>query len=238
MALYDSRLIKKQEVADGTMEFVLEKPSGLEYRAGQFFDIILEGKPDAEKSTYVHGFSFVSAPYEDYVAAATRMRGSAFKNAIKALPEGSPIKVEAVWGEFFLPRKTTTPIVFLIGGIGITPVMSMLKQATHDETGHKITLIYANTNPARAAFIDELRELEKANPGFTLVTTFSQPDDAKPGDEQGRVDGAMIKRHVDNLDEPLWYLSGPPGMVRAMRETLVSIGADEDNIRTEEFDGY
>lgn len=238
MPIYNSKLLHKKQVAEGTMEFILEKPKDLKYRAGQFFDIILEkSAPDAEKSSYQHGFSFVSAPYEDHLAAATRMRNSAFKRAIAALPENSAIKLDAVWGSFTLPKDESIPVVFLIGGIGVTPVRSMVAQATHDKTHHKMTLIYANRAPANAAFTEEFKQFAAKNANFTFVPVYDTKSN-DPGAEHGMVDAAMVRRHVPDLTKPRFYLSGPQGMVRAMRTLLTEMGVDEDNIRTEEFDGY
>ncbi|CAM5189516.1 Ferredoxin-NADP reductase OS=Castellaniella defragrans OX=75697 GN=HNR28_000663 PE=4 SV=1 [Castellaniella defragrans] len=236
MAIYDSRLTGKKEVAEGTMEFTFEKPKDFKFRAGQFFDIILNAAPGAEKKTYVHGFSFVNAPYEDHIAAVTRMRGTPFKNAIRDLPLNTPVKLDAVFGSFTLSKNEAKAAVFLIGGVGITPVRSMIAQATHDKTAHKITLLYANDTQARAPFIAELQQFARQNPNFTFVPVYTQEKVA--GAEHGRVDADMVRRHVPDLASPIFYLSGPPGMVRAMRELLMSLDADEDNIRTEEFDGY
>src|SRR5699024_1715026 len=97
-----------------TIEFRLEKPAGLDYRAGQYFDIFLQpASADAPKNDYAHGFSFVSAPFEDYIAATTRMRShSTFKKALNALPVDSPVEVEASWGNYTLRKKADRPIVF------------------------------------------------------------------------------------------------------------------------------
>lgn len=238
MAIYDVRLTGRRQVAEGTMEFFIEKPVGFQYRAGQFFDIILPAATGAEKSSHVHGFSFASAPYEPRIAAATRMRDTPFKRAIGALPDGAPIKMEAVWGEFTLRKDASVPVVYIIGGIGVTPVRSMVAQATHDKTAHKLTLIFANRSPAYAPFVDDFKEFAQENPNFTFVQTYTDTPSSDPADERGRVDADMIARHVSDVKAPLYYMSGPPGMVRATREVLTAMGIDEDNIRTEEFDGY
>lgn len=239
MAIYQSRLTEKREVAEGTMEFVLEKPAELTYRAGQFFDIILEkSSPDAEKSTYQHGFSFASAPYEPHIAAATRMRaGSKFKQALGAMPVGAPVKIEAVWGDYVLSKKTDQPAVFLIGGIGITPVRSMVAQATHDATGHKLTLIFSNRRRSYAPFVDDLKGFAAANPNFKFIQAYDEPS-KDAADESGVITAEMVKRHVPDIFAARYYLSGPPQMVRAMRELLVKMEVDEEDIKTEEFDGY
>lgn len=239
MATYQVKLTGKRQVAEGTMEFQLSKPEGFSFRAGQFFDIILPHQEGDKKGDYVHGFSFVNAPFENYLAAATRMRGSIFKNAIGAMPVGSDLSIEAVWGSFTLPKKEVTrPVVFLIGGIGITPVRSMVAQATHDHSSQRITLLYANRTPAQAAFVDDLQQLALKNPHFTFVPVYTDVAETSAGAERGTIDAAMVKRHVGDTTAPLYYLSGPAGMVRAMRDLLVSLNVDEDDIKTEEFDGY
>ncbi len=237
MAIYDIKLLSKKEIAQGTMEFILEKPAGFNYRAGQFFDILLEkSSPDAKKSSYVHGFSFVSAPFEDHLAAATRMRDSDFKNAIAKLADNTPLKIDACFGNLTLPKEPTKPIVFIIGGIGITPVRSMIAQASHDKTDHKLTLIFANRSKSYAPLIEELNQLAKQNKNFTFVQTYT--DEQVPGAEHGRVNIDMVRKYVPDINAVVYYLAGPAGMVRSSRELLMAAGVDEDNIRTEEFDGY
>lgn len=239
MAIYQTKLVAKREIASGTVDFVLEKPPGLTYRAGQYFDLILpKATPDAAKRDYQHSFSFRTAPYEAEIAAAMRMRkDSVYKRALDALPIGAPVTIDAAWGDYVLRHKADQPCVFLIGGIGVTPVRSMIGQATHDHTDHHLTLLFGNRNVAAAPFVDDFRAWAKANPNFTFVPAFDEPS-GHAGDEHGFIDAAMLRRHVPDLDVPRFYLSGPPAMVRAMRELLTGEGVDEDNIKTEEFDGY
>lgn len=228
---YDVHLLHKKQVAEGTMEFTLEKPTGFEYRAGQFGDLVLPPSTGLTGDNAKHGFSFVSAPFEDTLRMATRMRqSSAFKNAAAQVPDGTLVQLLALWGDFTLHKNAAVPAVFVIGGIGITPVRSIIAQATHDKAPHKITLIYANRTRALAAYTDELERLAAENKNFTFVPVYT--------DTQGRVSAATIRQHVADIAAPRYYLAGPEGMVKAMRALLSEVGADEDNIRTEEFDGY
>ena len=157
-------------------------------------------------------------------------QGSAYKAAAAALPLGSTLQLFAPFGDFTLQKSEKVPAVFLIGGIGITPVRSMIAQATHDHTGHRITLIYSNRNPGTAAYLDELGQLARANPNFRFVPSFS--------DTEGFVDAAMVRKHVPDMAGSRFYMCGPDVMVKAMRKLLLDVGADEDLIKTEEFDGY
>ncbi len=177
---YDVKLIGKREVAENTMEFRLEKPAGLNIRAGQFCDIVLPLPKGTPKEATTHGFSFVNAPCENYVAVATRMRNSPFKNAARGLEIGSMLQIIAAWGDFTLQKDEAIPAVFVIGGIGITPVFSILKQAWHDKTKHKLTLIYANRTRAQAAYSDELEQIARDNVNFTFVRAYTRPRTIPP----------------------------------------------------------
>lgn len=239
MPIINIKLTGKREIANGTVEFLLEKPDGFEFRAGQFCDITLIDPPETDNEGNTRGFSLVTAPYEDYLAVATRLRDTAFKRVFRELPDGSEVAFDAPYGDFTLQKNVSKPAVFIIGGIGVTPVRSMIAQATHDKTEHKITLIHSNKTPADAPFQSDFRGFAKKNPNFTFVPVASveAPDDWDG--ERGLVNAELIKKYVSDFDNTIFYLSGPPGMVKAMRAILVDeLKVDEDNIKTEEFDGY
>ena len=232
------KLIKKEEIANGTMAFYFKKPEGFEFRAGQFADYTLLNPAETDAEGDTRGFSLITAPFEDMVGAATRMRDTAFKRVLKDLPIGTEVKLDGPYGDFTLHKTETTPAVFLIGGIGVTPVRSMIAQATHDKTAHKITLIHSSRTPDDMPFMADFERLAKDNPNFTYVPVASEgaPDDWQG--ERGRVNAEMIRKHVPDLHAPIYYLSGPEGMVKAMRQLLVNLDVNEDNIKTEEFAGY
>lgn len=238
MAIFDVTYLGKHEVAEGTMEFRFSKPAGHSYRAGQFLDILLKAAPGADKMSYVHGFSFVSAPYEDHLAVATRMRGTPFKQAIRALPDNTPVQIDANFGDFVMHKNDAVPAVYIAGGIGVTPARSAIAQATHDRSAHDITLFYVNRSPARAAYNDDFRRFAAQNPHFHFVPVYTRDTAGEAGAESGHLGAETLRRHVQDLAKPKWYVSGPEAFVKATRELLVSVGADEDNIRTEEFEGY
>jgi ferredoxin-NADP reductase len=130
--------------------------------------------------------------------------------------------------------------VFLSGGIGVTPVRSIVLQAAHDKLPHRITLLYSNRTPEDAAFLDDFARAQDENPNFTFVPTMTQMDHSSQSwsGEAGLIDAAMLTRTVGDLKLPIFYISGPRQMVAAMRETLNKSGVDDDKIRTEEFSGY
>src|SRR5690606_21011577 len=133
MPIYTVTLLKKEEIAHQTMAFSFDRPEGFEFRAGQSGDFTLIEPPETDEEGNTRTFSFAQAPYENGLVVATRMRDTAFKRVIRNLSEGSTLKLDAPYGSFVLHKTLTTPAVFLTGGIGITPVRSMIAQATQDK---------------------------------------------------------------------------------------------------------
>jgi ferredoxin-NADP reductase len=240
MPIYKTKLKSREEIAEGTMAFHFEKPDGFAFKAGQFGDYTLINPTDTDSEGNIRGFSLASAPYESDLMLATRMRDTAFKRVLRSMEIGTEITLDAPYGSFTLHNKTSTPAVFLTGGIGVTPVRSIVLQAAHDNLPHKIFLFYSNRRPEDAAFLNELMEAQKRNPNYTFVGTITEPETSsrKWDGETGYITKDMLVKYVGDLILPIYYVAGPPGMVTAMRKTLNEAGVDDDNIRTEEFSGY
>ena len=233
-------LLAKEEVARDTMSFRFAKPAGFEYTAGQFADYTLQNPAETDAEGDIRGFSLSSAPYEPFLMATTRLRDTAFKRVLRNSPIGTELALDAPWGSFTLHHKTERPAVFLTGGIGITPVRSIVLQSVYDDTGHQITVFDSNKRPEDAAFLDEFTQVSADNGRIRFVPTMSRMDTSERewSGETGHVDAAMLSRHLDDLVAPIYYLCGPGAMVKAMRTVLQGIGVDSDDIRTEEFTGY
>lgn len=240
MSVYKINLKSMEQIANGTMAFHFEKPEGLTYKAGQFADYTLINPAETDAEGNVRGFSFASAPYEDTIMFATRMRDTAFKRDMKTMAISTELTLDAPYGSFILQSNTKIPAVFLSGGIGITPVRSIILQATHDKTAHKIFLFYANKTPEDAAFLDELIGVQKRNANFTFVGSMTDMEKSKKewNGETGFFTKEILQKYIDDLSLPIYYIAGPAAMVASIRKTLTESGVDEDNIRTEEFSGY
>ena len=237
---YQSTLLGRTEVAEGTMAFQFEKPKDFVFKAGQYIDLTLSGSQPGPSNGLTHTFSIVSSPFEKELVVTTRIRTTVFKQAISILPIGSGVRIEGPMGSFSLHNNTARPAVFLAGGIGIAPFLSMLSYARDEKLRHPIVLFYANRYLEDAAFIDELWKLERANPRFRFVPILTRTDKNYRGwkGETGHITSEMLLTHVGILRGPMYYIAGPPTMVAAARRTLSEGGVDEDDIRTEEFAGY
>src|SRR5262250_147050 len=145
---YEARLLNRVEVAEDTMAFHFEKPPGFEFRPGQSSDLTLVNPPETDSEGNVRTFSIASAPFEDQLMFATRMRETAFKRSLKKMPLATVVKMEPAMGSFTLHKNSAKPAVFLAGGIGVTPFSSIVRQADHDRAPHKLYLFYSNRRPA------------------------------------------------------------------------------------------
>lgn len=240
MAQHETRLLRRETVAEGTMAFYFDKPAGFSHRAGQNMQVTLIDPPESDAKGPSRTFTIASAPHEPDLMIATRMRDSAFKRVLKSAPPGLKLEIEGPNGIMTLHEDAARPAVFLAGGIGVTPFLSMARDAAKQSLPHRIWFFYSNRRPEDAAFLEELRALEKANPNYRLVPTMAEAEkSSQPWKEEiGFIRRDMLERHLANLLGPVYYFAGPPGMAMAMQEMLAKIGVSEDDMRSEEFYGY
>ena len=233
-------LTKREEIAEGTMAFHFAKPADFQFRPGQSMDLTLLNPPETDAEGNSRAFSIASAPFDNDLMIATRMRDTAFKRVLRKAPPGLQVKIDGPGGSFVLHRKSEKPAVFLAGGIGITPFLSIIRQAGHDQSPHHMYLFYSNRRPEDAAFLDLLSEATKQNPNFHLIATMTETDKSHREwrGETGFINKDMLTKHLPSLQGPIYYLAGPPAMVAAMRRMLIGAGVDQDDMRTEEFSGY
>ncbi len=240
MSNYIVKLVSKEEIAAETMAFHFEKPEGFIYKAGQYGDWTHIHPPETDSDGDTRTFTLASAPCENILTFATRMRDTAFKRVLRAMDPGTEIKLEAPFGSFTLHNNADVPAVFLVGGIGVTPVRSIVLQAEHDRLPHTLQVFYANNTPEDAAYLSELMAAGEHNPHYSFIGTMAEME--KSGTvwlgETGFITGEMLGKYITNLALPIFYVVGPPAMVQAMRGVLNESGVDDDNIRTEEFSGY
>jgi ferredoxin-NADP reductase len=235
-----SKLMCREEVAEGTMAFHFEKPSGFNFKAGQSADVTLTDPPETDAEGNTRTFSIASPPFENELLFTTRMRDTAFKRSLKKVALATEMKIGSAAGSFILHKNPAKPAVFLAGGIGITPFFSIVRQADRDRLPQKLYLFYSNRRPEDAPFLDTLQTLETTNPNFRLICTMTEMSKSKKEwkGETVPIDKEMLSRHLSILQGPIYYIAGPPAMVAAMRQMLVSAGVEEDDIRADEFAGY
>jgi ferredoxin-NADP reductase len=240
MATYTVSLKHRREVAEGTTAFLFEKPDGLSFKAGQYLNFTLLDPPETDAEGNTRTFSIASAPDEEELMMATRIRDTAFKRVLKTMPLGAQVEIEGPYGNFTLHKNAARPAVFLTGGIGITPYRSIIRDAGRKKLPHRLFLFYSNRRPEDGAFLEELQQAERDNPNYQFVGTMTDMANSKRPwqGKTGYINRDMLAQSISDLTTPIYYIAGPPGMVTAMRKMLADADINDDSIRTEEFNGY
>ncbi|MEK6406848.1 MAG: FAD-dependent oxidoreductase [Acidobacteriota bacterium] len=240
MATYKIKLKRREDVAEGTVAFHFHKPEAFQFKAGQFLRFTLIDPPETDAEGAGRTFSIASAPHEEDLMIATRMRDTAFKRVIKSMALGSEIEIKGPYGKMTLHDDPARPAVFLTGGIGITPFRSIALDAAHAGLAHRLHLFYSNRRPQDAAFLDQLAELEKINPNYRFIATMTSATASTSSwtGETGYINAEMLARFIDDLKAPVYYVAGPQALVTAMKKTLGEAGVSDADLSAEEFSGY
>ncbi len=220
------RFEKSEQAADHIYSFYFAPVSPatkLNYVAGQFIELRVP-HDDRDNRGDRRWFTLSSAPTEDLYAITTKFAakdGSSFKDALRRLKPGTEVDMAAPIGDFVLPKDPSIPLVFVAGGIGVTPFRSMIAYTQASAEKRDITLLYAANSQAEIAFkpiVQKLGDNFKAVVGERLtadtVLAASKPD------------------------ESYIYLSGPEPMVQALQQALKEAGVNKQNVQTDFFPGY
>src|SRR5436190_1394709 len=138
----ETRLLRSEPVAEGTMVFYFERPAGFDYQAGQNAQFSLLDAKEFDGFGPTRTFTFASAPHERELMIATRIRDTAFKRTLKSAAPGLRVGVDGPNGLMVLHGDPTRPAVFIAGGIGVTPFLSMVRHAAHARLPHPLWLFY------------------------------------------------------------------------------------------------
>jgi len=228
---------EKREVAKGTLLVLFAVESYPAYRPGHYFWVELPDRGHQDEKGLRRHISLVTSPTETgVVGLATRLRDTAFKRTLGELEVGDEVEVEEPKGSFLLPEDTSPEYVFVAGGIGITVFRSMLRYIADEGLPYRITLVYSNRDRESAAFLDELVELEEKIEGLRVVLTMTE--DVGWEGESRRIDAAMLRDHVGELEGKRFLVAGPPTMTDAVVEALLAAGVPEDRVLADKFSGY
>ena len=200
------------------------------FKAGQYIFITLINPPFADDRNNRRHFSIVNSPDEKgIITITTRIRDSGFKKSLKELPMGTEAELGPISGSFVLPQDSSKPLVFIAGGIGITPYISMLRYVKNHNLNYQITLLYSNRDQASTAYFEEVQK-------FKSILTMTE--DPNWTGEKRRIDAKFIKEYFPEVNANTYFVVGPPPMVEAVQKSLMEAGVTPDNIKIENFTGY
>ena len=169
-----------------------------------------------------------------------------------AMKPGDRVMGGSLAGDFTLPRDATKKLVFVAGGIGITPFRSMVKylsdKATQGSDKQDVVLLYSNRLASEISYADVFNEAAKTIGLKTIYAVTNGGSEATPkGDahahhsnkvHQGRIDANLIEREIPDYRERMFFISGSHGMVLSFEETLNELGVPKTHIKTDFFPGF
>lgn len=206
-----------------------------DYEPGQFHFLTLKRNRNLPEEE--HHFTISSTPTQrEYLSSTIKNLGD-FTSTVGETKVGDDVIVHGPFGRFsYTFRPEEKDLVFIIGGIGITPVISMLRHMRDTQADLRVLLLYGNKNQQEIAFRDELAEIENGEfPKLKVVHVLNEPEEDWQG-ETGFIDKEKIKRYCEQrVDGRFFYVCGPPGLLEVTVENLKDMHVDGDQIHLEIF---
>jgi ferredoxin-NADP reductase len=230
-------LLEKITRTADTASFRFSRPAEYQFQAGQSYSIIIPS-PDGPLE---HRFSHADSPGEPHTELTTRLTGSPFKNALDALPLGAEATFHGPAGRFVF-RYGDPKIAFLTGGIGITPVRSMLRHLVDTAgagrvPGQELVLFYGCMTEDGIVYRDELDDFARSVAGLQVMYVITQPTSGWTG-HTGFITPEIVTAELGNPREWTFYVVGPPPMIAAMGKLTGDLSVSDERIVKENFAGY
>ncbi|MEO8403291.1 MAG: FAD-dependent oxidoreductase [Chitinophagaceae bacterium] len=223
----DSRVVKllqKNTIAENTLELIFEKPANFNHEAGQYAILKLNNPRTTHLDMPFRSFSIVSHPSEPTLRFAMRVSDSSFKQSCCTMNASETATIFGPMGLFTL-KKNIGDIVFLVCGIGITPVVPMLKELMERQHKGKVFLFYTNRTVKSTAFHDDLQNIALKNYSYITVITSKTK----------RIDSDLLNTHLVNPRSFDYFLVGTSEFLRSMKQILQTEQVDISRIEEDDF---
>ncbi len=220
--------------ADNIRTFYFKPERPLDYTAGQFIELTLKHKSPDDRGQK-RWFTLSSSPTEELVSITTKWadeKQSSFKKALWKLEPGATVDMSDAMGDFVLPKLIQTKLIFVAGGIGVTPFHSILSWLSDVKEERSIKLIHAVRNEDEIVFQDTFNEA-----GLHATTIVSDPSSVWGG-ERGRLDAEKIIGLTEPDEDTLIYVSGPEPMTEALEKELKKAGIKPSQLVLDFFPNY
>lgn len=234
------KLKELKEIGKDTYDFIFTSDRKFSFKPGQYLEWTL-GHKDVDSRGNRRYFTLASSPTENTVRMGVRFfpESSSFKSKLKSLKPGDTIVAHGRAGDFVLPKDKNKKLVFIAGGIGITPFRSMIKYLLDTKQKRDIVLFYSNKKIEDVVYTDVFDEaLNELNIRTVYTLTDKTAIPTSWLGETGHIDKTMIIRNVPDFQDRTFYISGPSKMVEIFEDTLVKMGVKKSAIVTDFFPGF
>ncbi len=234
------KLKERVKVGADTFDFIFQKDKSFSFKPGQYMEWTLKHRsPDTRGNRRY--FTLASSPTEDEIHLGVKFypEPSSFKNRLLALPLGGEIIVAQKSGDFILPEDKNRELVFIAGGIGVTPFRSMVQYLLDKQEKREITIFYSNKTVADIAY-KEVFDRAQAELGIKTVYIITDKNEKSldTSIRNGHVDAQTIREEIPDYLAKQFFISGPHNMVDAFESLLKSMGVPNKNIKIDFFPGF
>lgn len=233
------KLKKKEALAGNVDHFYWESEDKLNFKPGQYLEWTLGHKnPDMRGNRRY--FTIASSPTEENIQLGVKFydEPSSFKQALGEIPVGGSIIASQLSGEFTMPEDLSKKLVFIAGGIGVTPFRSMIKYMLDRKETRDVVFFFSNRTPKDIVYEDIWNNAEMVGvKTFHIVNDLSgEPENPKI--RVGLLSKEIIQKEVSDYKDRIFYISGPRGMIVAFEKTLSELGVPKKQIKTDFFPGF
>ena len=218
------KLVSKRVIAKNTIEISIEKPNDFKYQAGQYGVLEVLNFKNKKIDTPFRSLSFVSHPDENTLKFAMRLSNSNFKKSINDAKIGDKFQIFGPMGDFILSDHQKG-VVFLISGIGVTPILPFLKELEKNNFDQPIYLFYTNKTEKEAAYHKLFTTTSL--PSFQYIPVFTE--------QESRIDETLLKTNLKDFTNFNYYLVGTKGFLKSMKNILTSNNVAIENIKIDDF---
>lgn len=224
-----------QDEAQNIRTFYFKPEKSVHYTAGQYTELHIPHKNTDDRGDK-RWFTLSSSPTDEFLTITTKYTGdgksSSFKKTLFSLKPGTELDAADPMGDFVLPKIIQTPLIFVAGGIGVTPFHSIFEWLAATNEERPIKMLYGVRKEDEIVFQDTFNKA-----GIEPTIIVSEPSDAWGG-ERGRITAELVLGLEQPTDDTLVYVSGPEPMVQALAKDLHLAGLNKNQIVTDEFPNY
>ncbi len=233
-------LKEKIKIATNTFDFIFLSNKKLKFIPGQYMEWTLYHTNQDNRGIRRY-FTVASSPTESEIRIGVKFyeKSSSYKKTLESLNVNDKIVASQLAGDFTLPKDRNKKLIFLAGGIGITPFRSMVKYLIDNNEKRDIIIFYANKSFSDIAY-KEVFDMAQKNLGITTIYTLSDLNDIPLhfNCEIGLINKEMILEKAKDYKERMFYISGPKSMIDSFDKTLKEMGINKNQIKTDFFPGF
>ncbi len=230
-----AEVVSKEHVTHDMRHLVIKltEPTEIAFWPGQYVDIKIPGTEETRSFSMANTSSKESGQLEFVIRCYPDGRFSHFLDTQVSI--GDELEIVGPFGVFTLRDGRDSDIVFVGGGAGMAPILSVLRSLAEKDSARKATYYYGARSQKDLCFEKELYDLAERLPNFTFVPALSEADPDEPWDGEVGLITDIVKAHETDLSEADSYVCGPPPMVEAAMDVLGDLGAPEKNIYYDKF---